>query len=186
MATDTRLQEIVEPAVEALGFELVDVERFPRGKIFVTIDKEGGITTDDCEAVTNQLVALFAVENVNYERLEVASPGVDRALRRPSDFVKFVGERVHFELVAPLHIEGFPANGRRRMDGKILSVEGDEDNPTIKFQLIEGKALITPSEKARAKSKKPAQEGPVVELSIPFKDIQKANLVPELNFRGTK
>ncbi len=184
MATDTRLREMIEPAVEALGCELVDVERYPRGKIFVTIDKEGGVTTDDCEAVTNQLVNIFTVEDVNYERIEVASPGVDRPLRTPKDFVKFVGERVHIELIAPLQIEGFIENGRRRMNARILSVEGEEDNPTIKFLLLEDKPATTPSERAKQK-KRSAKDAPSVELSIPFKDIQKANLLPELNFKGT-
>ena len=72
-------------------------EKLPRGLIRVTIDKDGGITLDDCEKVSNQLNNAMTVENVDYDRLEVSSPGVDRPLKCPRDFVKFVGQNVHVE-----------------------------------------------------------------------------------------
>lgn len=93
MAVSTQLFEMIDATVEGLGYELVDVEKLPRGLIRVTIDKDGGITLDDCEKVSNQLNSAMTVENVDYDRLEVSSPGVDRPLKRPRDFVKFVGDR---------------------------------------------------------------------------------------------
>ena len=89
MAVSTQLFEMIDATVEGLGYELVDVEKLPRGLIRVTIDKDGGITLDDCEKVSNQLNNAMTVENVDYDRLEVSSPGVDRPLKRPRDFVKF-------------------------------------------------------------------------------------------------
>ena len=91
MAVSTQLFEMIDATVEGLGYELVDVEKLPRGLIRVTIDKDGGITLDDCEKVSNQLNNAMTVENVDYDRLEVSSPGVDRPLKCPRDFVKFVG-----------------------------------------------------------------------------------------------
>lgn len=189
MAVPSQVFELIESTVEGLGYELVDVERLPRGLIRVTIDKEGGITLDDCEKVSNLLNPALTVDNVDFDRLEVSSPGVDRPLRRANDFVRFVGSNVHIELYTPMTGEGLPANGRRRMDGKLLAVEGDEANPTITLELITERLGRTPSEiaKAKAKAKKSgeAQAAPVI-LNIPFKDIERASLLTDLDFRGSK
>lgn len=190
MAVPSQVFELIESTVEGLGYELVDVERLQRGLIRVTIDKEGGISLDDCEKVSNLLNPALTVDNVDFDRLEVSSPGVDRPLRKPKDFVRFVGSNVHVELYVPMTGEGLPANGRRRMDGKILSVEGEENNPTISLELITERLGRTPSEiaKAKAKAKKSgeaAQAAPVI-LNIPFKDIERASLLADLDFRGSK
>ena len=78
------ITRIVEETVQGLGYEFVDFERLPRGLMRITIDSqaEGGVGVDDCEAVSNQITALFTVEGIDYERLEVASPGVERPLTR--------------------------------------------------------------------------------------------------------
>ena len=85
--------------------------------------------------------------------------------------------------------EGLPANGRRRMDGKLLAVEGEEASPTITLELITERLGRTPSEiaKAKAKAKKSgeAQAAPVI-FNIPFKDIERASLLADLDFRGSK
>ena len=81
--------------------------------------------------------------------------------------------------------EGLPANGRRRMDGKLLAVEGDEANPTITLELITERLGRTPSEIAKAKKSGEAQAAPVI-LNIPFKDIERASLLADLDFRGSK
>lgn len=184
MAVSAQLFEMIDATVEGLGYDLVDVERLAKGLIRVTIDKDGGITLDDCETVSNQLNHVLTVENVDYDRLEVSSPGVDRPLKRARDFFKFVGENVHVELFVPITGDNLPENGRRRLDGKLDAVEGPEDNPTVTMTLSTQRPARTPSEKnkqAKAKNNEPA-----VVVSFPFKDIEKANLVPELNFKGTK
>ena len=64
-----------------------------RGLLRVFIDKPDGISVDDCQVVSNQLTRLFMVENVDYDRLEVSSPGLDRPLKKEADFVRFAGRK---------------------------------------------------------------------------------------------
>ena len=85
-----------------MGYELVDWESATRGGLVrVLIDKPAGIDVEDCARVSNHLTHLFAVEQVAYERLEVSSPGLDRVLRTPAHYARFVGARVEVELAAP-------------------------------------------------------------------------------------
>ena len=91
-----------EAVIESLGYELVDVERAGRGLLRITLDSPNGIYVEDCEKVNHQLNHLFTVENVAYERLEVSSPGVDRALKREKDFELFLGEEVWIKLRMPI------------------------------------------------------------------------------------
>lgn len=187
MAVSADLFNLVDTTVTAMGYELVDVERMARGVVRVTIDCEGGITLDDCERVSNQLNPAMTVEGIDFDRLEVSSPGVDRPLRRVRDFQRFVGEVAHVELFAPLHAEGFPENGRRRMDVKILGVEGEEENPTIQAEVINERPARTPGEKHKAAKKKTAPEtNNTIIIGIPFKEIERASLVAVLDFRGNK
>lgn len=87
-----------EAVITSLGLELADLEREPQGLLRVSIDSPNGITVDDCERVSHQLSRLFEVDNVVYDRLEVSSPGVERALRRKQDFDRFVGVEVNLKL----------------------------------------------------------------------------------------
>jgi len=94
--------QLVETTVNGLGYELVDFERSGRGLLRVFIDKPEGISVDDCQAVSNQLTRLFLVENVDYDRLEVSSPGLDRPLKKEADFVRFTGQKVQLKLRMPM------------------------------------------------------------------------------------
>jgi ribosome maturation factor RimP len=90
-----QLAEIIEQAVVGLGYELVEFETSPRARLLrVFIDSSKGIGIDDCSAVSNHLTRLFAVENVDYDRLEVSSPGLDRPLKKAADFERFAGQEV--------------------------------------------------------------------------------------------
>ena len=90
---------LVEQVVGGLGFELVDLEMSPKGRLIrVFIDIERGVTVDDCATVSNQLTRVFEVENVDYDRLEVSSPGLDRPLKKEADFVRFAGSDVQLRL----------------------------------------------------------------------------------------
>jgi ribosome maturation factor RimP len=90
-----QLLEVIEQAVVGLGYELVDFETSPRARLLrVFIDSPQGIRIEDCTAVSNHLTRLFAVENVDYDRLEVSSPGLDRLLKKASDFERFAGQEV--------------------------------------------------------------------------------------------
>lgn len=109
----------LEPVLAGLGYELVMLERAGRGLIRLFIDKPGGITIDDCVAVSNHLTHLFTVENIDYDRLEVSSPGLDRPLVKPGDFERFAGEIVTLKLRVPI-------DNRRRLTGQLLGLERDE------------------------------------------------------------
>lgn len=94
--------KLIEKTVAGLGYEVVDVERAGRGLLRVYIDKPEGIAVEDCQLVSNQLTRLFTVENVDYERLEVSSPGLDRVLKKEADFIRFAGEKVQIKLRMPI------------------------------------------------------------------------------------
>jgi len=94
---------LLEKTVNGLGYEIVDLE-LPRngGLIRVFIDRPGGVNVDDCVSVSNHLIRLFAVEEVDYGRLEVSSPGLNRRLRQPKDFRQFEGERAQVRMRVPI------------------------------------------------------------------------------------
>src|SRR5512138_1250496 len=112
----------LEPVLAGLGYELVLLERAGRGLIRIFIDKPGGITIDDCVAVSNHLTHLFTVENIDYDRLEVSSPGLDRPLVKPQDYSRFAGEQVTLKLRVPL-------DNRRKLSGQLVGLE----NETVKL-----------------------------------------------------
>jgi ribosome maturation factor RimP len=102
---------LVEKVVTGLGYDLVDFETSPRARllrVFIDVRREGqsdaprGITVDDCATVSNQLTRMFEVENVDYDRLEVSSPGLDRPLKKEADFLRFAGHEVQLRLVMPV------------------------------------------------------------------------------------
>src|SRR4030095_5475087 len=89
--------------VPPMGSELVDWESSPKGRyVRVFIDKPKGVSVEDCARVSRQLSRLFAVENIDFERLEVSSPGLDRPLRKAADFQRFAGEEAEFRLANPV------------------------------------------------------------------------------------
>jgi len=94
---------LLEKTVNGLGYEIVDLE-LPRngGLIRVFIDRPGGVNVDDCVSVSNHLIRLFAVEEVDYGRVEVSSPGLNRRLRQPKDFRQFEGERAQVRMRVPI------------------------------------------------------------------------------------
>ena len=93
-------QQALERTVTGLGYDLVDVERSAGGLLRVTIDRlpdqvygtglGEAVLVEDCEIVTRQLQYLLEVEAVDYSRLEVSSPGLDRPLKKPADWLRFV------------------------------------------------------------------------------------------------
>jgi len=106
-----------------MGYDLVDWELQPRARLVrVFIDKRGqpneGVTVEDCARVSNHLTHLFTVENVDYDRLEVSSPGLDRPLKKLDDFARFAGEE------AQLHLHEL-TDGARRLKGVLRGVDGD-------------------------------------------------------------
>lgn len=103
---------MVEPVVTGMGYELVDAQASGGGRLLrLFIDKPGGVTLDDCAAVSRQMTRVLAVEGIDYERLEVSSPGLDRPLRKGADFARFAGHKAEVRMRTP------DATGRRRFVG---------------------------------------------------------------------
>ena len=135
------INEILEKTIPGLGYELVDVEISPAKIVRVFIDKPEGITIEDCESVSHHLSKLFLVEEIEYNRLEISSPGVERPLKKLEDFVRFSGQTVKIKLHELV-------NGQKVYQGKIMAVEGD----TIKLSIEKGEILaIDFNNLARAK-----------------------------------
>jgi ribosome maturation factor RimP len=144
------LLKLLEPVLESLGYELVELEFHPQGRgslLRVFIDREGGVNLDDCEKVSRQISAVMDVEDPipSAYTLEVSSPGLDRPLRKHSDYTRFAGKQAKLELL-------IPREGRRRFTGVLRGLESDE-------------VLIEVDE---------------VTHRLPLGEIAKARLVPEL------
>ncbi|WP_028534917.1 ribosome maturation factor RimP [Paludibacterium yongneupense] len=127
---DVRL--LLESTLTGLGYELVDLEMTAGGGFRVFMDKAGGITVEDCVTVSNHLTRLFMVENVDYERLEVSSPGLDRPLKKESDFVRFSGQLAKIKLRAPIEQQ-------KKYSGRLA---GFEDG-SVKLE-VDGRIVIIP------------------------------------------
>jgi len=107
-----RTEELIAPVVTGMGYELVDLQVSNRGGLLrLFIDKPGGIGLEDCAAVSRQLTRVLEVEGVEYDRLEVSSPGLDRPLRKAQDFARFAGQK------AEVRMRTADASGRRRFVG---------------------------------------------------------------------
>jgi ribosome maturation factor RimP len=113
---EMELPTLLETTLTGMGYELVAWERAGRGLLRIFIDKPDGISIDDCVAVSNHLSRLFTVENVDYERLEVSSPGLDRPLTKAGDFNRFAGQLVNIKLRVPV------AN-RKKFSGRLLGLD---------------------------------------------------------------
>jgi Uncharacterized protein conserved in bacteria len=140
-----RLEQLLEPVIESLGYELILLEYNPSPKnamLRLYIDAPAGITVDDCEKVSKEVAANLDVEDPirSAYRLEVSSPGLDRPLVKPAHFERFVGEQARVQLIAPL-------NGRRRYVGCIRGIAGD----VLHLESKEGLAEIPLSEIERAR-----------------------------------
>jgi len=134
--TNVNLGELLEMTLPPLGYELVDWEMSPKGRLVrVFIDKpevgnaaggagseDGagpkGVSVEDCARVSHHLSRLLAVENIDYDRLEISSPGLDRPLTRLADYTRFAGEEVQLNLREL-------TDGARRWKGILRGVDGD-------------------------------------------------------------
>jgi ribosome maturation factor RimP len=159
------LLDVIEKTVVGMGYELVAFEQAAGGVMRVYIDfpaPEGvqteAIRVEDCEKVSHQLSHVLTVENVNYERLEVSSPGLDRPLKKHGDYVRFAGHEAIVKLRVPMSV----AANRKSFQGVLQAPEGDK----LRLE-FEGK------------------DGPAV-LEFALVDVDKAHLVPKVDFRSRK
>lgn len=134
---EQKLTEMLRPAVEETGKELLGVEFISAGNNSVLrlfIDHEDGINVDDCAEVSRQVGAILDVEDpISSEyNLEVSSPGIDKPLFEMAHFQTVVGEIVNIRLSMPL-------NGRRKFKGTLVAIENDilvVDVDGIEYELV--------------------------------------------------
>jgi len=159
-----QLLELIEKTVVGMDYELVDFEQAARGLLRVYIDflpeqaERGMITVEDCEKVTHQLLHVLTVENAVYERLEVSSPGLDRPIKKLADYVRFAG----MEAIVKLRMPMPGAANRKSFQGVLQAPVGDQ--LALEFEGKEGSAM----------------------LEFTLADVDKAHLVPKVDFRSRK
>ncbi|MBN9127948.1 MAG: ribosome maturation factor RimP [Nitrosospira sp.] len=137
------LHDLLESTVIGLGYELVDVERSPHGRLLrVFIDKPEGVSVDDCVAVSNHLSRLLAVENIDYGRLEISSPGLDRPLKKTSDFIRFAGESARLKLRVALQGQRNFVGILRGVDDGVLKLEVDGKMLDLELDNLERARLV--------------------------------------------
>ncbi len=147
MRLEEKLEQLLAPTIESMGFELWGIEYIPAGKhstLRIYIEKEGGVNVDDCSDVSRQVSAIMDVEDPisSAYNLEVSSPGMDRQLFKPEQFTRYKGEQVQIRTsIAVL--------GRKRFKGPMLTVtedgievEVDAELYEIPFDLIEKANLV--------------------------------------------
>lgn len=125
--------QLLDTTLSGLGYELVEWERSGGGLLRIFVDKPGGINVDDCARISQHLSQLLGVEGVDYGRLEVSSPGLDRVLRKERDFVRFVGAKARVKVRVAL-------NGQRYFMGTLRAVhdgklELEVDGKLLDFEL---------------------------------------------------
>lgn len=153
------LEQLVNPIVEDFGLELADLEFKPEGRsmaLRIFIDKPGGVTLDDCVAVSREVGAVLEVEDPirSAYRLEVSSPGLDRPLKKPADYEKFTGRLAKIKTRVALDPDG-RGRERKTFTGRLLDIQAGR----VRLELND-------------------KQGGIAEL--PLDEIIKANLEIEL------
>jgi ribosome maturation factor RimP len=198
-------QTAISGTVEGLGYELVDVERAQRGLLRITIDRvpgraysaqggaalagsagDGGefVTVEDCEKVTRQLQYALEVEGLDYARLEVSSPGLDRPLKRPEDYTRFAGLAVQVVLKQAF-------KGRKNWQGVLTPAHAMAS--ALADPVAVGDALATDTLPADGVASAASgwalvfKDGKTEQvLNFTLEEVREARLVPVVNFKGRK
>jgi ribosome maturation factor RimP len=179
------LQDIAQQTVTGLGYELVEIERSAGGLLRVTIDlpwtpgHEGFVNVEDCEKVTRQLQYALEVEGIDYKRLEVSSPGLDRPLRGERDFERFAGEVVDITLKAPVGAAGAGqvAANRKKFRGQL----GRADNGG--WQLVWSEE---PPAKPGQRVSRKREPAPLQAIGFTLDELKEARLAPVVDFKGRR
>lgn len=185
-------QETVTQTVTGLGFDLVDIERSAGGLLRITIDMpwtppadgaepapERFVTVEDCETVTRQLQYLLEVEGVDYQRLEVGSPGIDRPLRHENDFLRFTGQVIDITLKAPIGATGSGVAANRKKFRGTLERADDGQHWRIVWS---DEPPPKPGQRVSAK-RAPA---PLQALTFELDELQQSRLAPLVDFKGRR
>jgi ribosome maturation factor RimP len=193
MQKTVALQDIVEQTVSGLGYDLVEIERSAGGLLRITIDlpwtapAEGAlaieqfVNVEDCEKVTRQLQFALEVDGVEYKRLEVSSPGIDRPLRHEQDFVRFAGQMIDITLKAPMGLaaQGQVNANRKKFRGtleRVFAADGASG-----WQIVWSDAPeVKPGQKVSKKRVPP----PLQALGFTLDELRDARLAPIVSFKG--
>lgn len=187
------LQDIVEQTVSGLGYDLVEIDRSAGGLLRITIDMpwvapaegvaavEQFINVEDCEKVNRQLQFALEVDGIEYNRLEISSPGIDRPLRHAADFERFVGRIIDVTLKAPM---GASAGGqvhanRKKFRGELEKVQLAEG--VSGWQIVWSDApAVKPGQRVSKKRVPP----PLQALGFELDELREARLAPIVSFKG--
>jgi ribosome maturation factor RimP len=192
-------KEIVEQTVVGLGYDLVEIDRSAGGLLRITIDLPwvppvaGSVsvaqfvTVEDCEKVTRQLQFALEVDAVDYRRLEVSSPGIDRPLRHQQDFERFVGQVIDVTLKVPLGAAaaGQVSANRKKFRGVLERVELVESADGVVSE--SGWQIVwrdEPDAKPGAKISKKRPPAPLQALGFVLSELRDARLAPIVSFKG--
>jgi ribosome maturation factor RimP len=176
-------QQAIDRTVTGLGYELIELERSGGGLLRIYIDRVPGkeyptgpgeyVTVDDCETVTRQLQYVLEVEQCDYARLEVSSPGLDRPLKTEADYARFAGQDIDIVLKLPMA-------GRKKFRGQLLARDGG-----WRLLLAPPVDAKTPGKgKGVTLKKKPLEAAPQQVLDFVFDEVREARLVPVIDFKG--
>ncbi|MRT19325.1 ribosome maturation factor RimP [Comamonas sp. CAH-2] len=184
------LQQIVEQTVTGLGYDLVEIERSAGGLLRITIDlpwqapaedaepvPEAFVTVEDCEKVTRQLQFALEVDGVDYNRLEVSSPGIDRPLRHEMDFVRFVGAEIDITLKEAIGAAG----------GGVVNANRKKFRGTLERAEAGGWQIVwsdEPPRKPGQKVSKKREPAPLQAMGFTLGELREARLAPVVNFKG--
>ncbi len=196
------LQDIVQQTVTGLGYDLVEVSRSAGGLLRITIDLpwvlaaensskveqiEQFVTVEDCEKVTRQLIYALEVDAIDYKRLEVSSPGIDRPLRHNQDFERFVGQVIDVTLKAPMGsaAAGQVSPSRKKFRGVLeraeaVATSADESFETAWQIVWRDEPECKPGQKV-SKKRTPA---PLQALGFMLSELKEARLAPIVSFKG--
>ncbi len=194
-------QEIVNTTVSGLGYELIETERSAGGLVRITIDlpwqadavasgvPQPLLSVEDCEKVTRQLQFALEVEAIEYRRLEVSSPGIDRPLRNATDFERFLGETIDLTLKAPM---GAAAGGMVNANRKKFRGQLRAGNAAGEWQIawvdepVADKKLPAAHKNRVIAGRSASKKREVMEqvLGFTLAEIKEARLAPIVNFNG--
>ena len=183
------LQDIVDQTVKGLGYDLVETERSAGGLLRVTIDlpwqagtPEQFITVEDCEKVNRQLQYALEVEGIEYRRLEISSPGIDRPLRHAQDFERYQGHVIDITLKAPMGAaaSGLVSANRKKFRGTLERSSATESEASGWQITWRDEPAVKPGQRV-SKHKAPL---PLQVLGFKLEELRDARLAPLVDFKG--
>ena len=184
------MADVAELTLAGMGFELVDARASGGGRhLSIFIDRPGGITADHCADVSRHLARVFEVEGIDYDRLEVSSPGLDRPLKKAADYVRFVGEQIELTLKLPF-------KGRKKYRGELLA-QGELRVDATQWRLVLAPDVADAKPtRAQLRATRVDVGGAVGEsenagggkgeqaLDFSLDEVREARLVPVVDFKG--